>query len=193
MQRFVDRRTSTLLRSLRHQAGALMHGVNADGTVTVEGHVVGRISGVHFEPERGASALEDRALRGAVERAVAPEVARRLGELASESDEVFALQAGWNRVLARACDRPDRRRRALQAARAAHRRSRRRRSPGAGGAAARSLRRGRGEPPPRAASRGSSKRSRPAGCAAWRAASPISSSNNPACSTAAAPMSTSAR
>ena len=92
MQRFVDRRTSTLLRSLRHQGGALMHGVNADGTVTVEGHVVGRISGVHFEPERGASALEDRALRGAVERAVAPEVARRLGELASESDEVFALQ-----------------------------------------------------------------------------------------------------
>ncbi len=94
MQRFVDRRTSTLLRSLRQPAGALLHGVNADGTVTVEGHVVGRISGVHFEPERGASALEDRALRGAVERAVAPEVARRLGELASEGDESFALETG---------------------------------------------------------------------------------------------------
>jgi len=55
---------------------------------------VGRLSGVHFEPERGASALENRALRGAVERAVAPEIARRLGELASECDEAFALLGG---------------------------------------------------------------------------------------------------
>ena len=93
MQRFVDRRTSTLLRSLRHHSGPVLHGIGDDGTVTVEGHVVGRLSGVNFEPERGASALEDRALRGAVERAVAPEVARRLGELASESEETFSLEA----------------------------------------------------------------------------------------------------
>jgi ATP-dependent RNA helicase SUPV3L1/SUV3 len=91
MQRFVDRRTSTLLRSLHQHAGPILGGIGADGEVTVEGHVVGRLSGVHFEPERGASALENRALRGAVERAVAPEIARRLGELASEGDEAFAL------------------------------------------------------------------------------------------------------
>ena len=94
MQRFVDRRTSTLLRSLHQHAGPLLGGIGADGAVTVEGHVVGTLCGVHFEPERGASALENRALRGAVERAVAPEIARRLGELASESDEAFALLAG---------------------------------------------------------------------------------------------------
>ena len=94
VQRFVDRRTSTLLRSLHQRAGPVLGGIGADGAVTVEGHVVGRISGVHFEPERGASALENRALRGAVERAVAPEIARRLGELASESDEAFALDPG---------------------------------------------------------------------------------------------------
>ncbi len=94
MQRFVDRRTSTLLRSLHQHAGPILGGIGADGVVIVEGHVVGRLSGVHFEPERGASALENRALRGAVERAVAPEIARRLGELASESDEAFALEAG---------------------------------------------------------------------------------------------------
>ena len=62
--------------------------------MTVEGHLVGRLAGFHFEPERGATALENRALRGAVERVVAPEVARRLGALASEDDEAFALQAG---------------------------------------------------------------------------------------------------
>ncbi len=91
MQRFVDRRTSTLLRSLHQQAGPVLGGIAADGEVTVEGHVVGRLTGVHFEPARADTALEARALRGAVERAVAPEVARRLGELAAESDEAFAL------------------------------------------------------------------------------------------------------
>ncbi len=91
MQRFVDRRTSTLLRSLHRHAGPVLGGIDADGAVIVEGHVVGKLSGVHFEPERGASALEDRALRRAIEQAVAPEVARRLGELAGASDDAFSL------------------------------------------------------------------------------------------------------
>ncbi len=98
MQRFVDRRTSTLLRSLHEHAGPVLGGIAADGEVTVEGHVVGRLTGVHFEPARADTALEARALRGAVERAVGPEVARRLGELASETDEAFAL--GENGVVA---------------------------------------------------------------------------------------------
>ena len=104
MQRFVDRRTSTLLRSLHQHAGPVLGGIAADGQVTVEGHVVGRLTGVHFEPVRGDTALEDRALRGAVERAVGPEVVRRLGELASEPDEAFALGEGgavaWRGVTA---------------------------------------------------------------------------------------------
>ncbi len=94
MQRFVDRRTSTLLRSLSRQAGPIVGGIGADGAVTVEGHVVGRLIGVCFEPERGELELENRALRGAVERVVAPEIARRLGELAAEGDEAFALEGG---------------------------------------------------------------------------------------------------
>src|SRR5580700_3104398 len=94
MQRFVDRRTSALLRSLNQHAGPILGGIGADGSVTVEGHLVGKLIGVHFEPERGDSPLENRALRGAVERAVAPEIARRLGELASEGDEAFALKLG---------------------------------------------------------------------------------------------------
>jgi ATP-dependent RNA helicase SUPV3L1/SUV3 len=94
MQRFVDRRTSALLRSLSERAGPILGGIGPEGAVTVEGHLVGRLAGFHFEPERGATALENRALRSAVERVVAPEVARRLGALASEADEAFALQAG---------------------------------------------------------------------------------------------------
>ncbi len=94
MQRFVDRRTSVLLRTLSQGGRPVLGGIGADGAVTVEGHVVGKLSGVDFEPERGASALENRALRAAVERAVAPEIARRFGELASEEDDAFALRPG---------------------------------------------------------------------------------------------------
>ena len=91
MQRFVDRRTSALMRSLNQDDGPILAGVAADGAVTVEGHFVGKLAGVSFEPAQGASALENRALRGAAERAVAPEIARRLGQLAGDGDEAFGL------------------------------------------------------------------------------------------------------
>jgi ATP-dependent RNA helicase SUPV3L1/SUV3 len=44
-----------------------------------------------FAPERGASDLENRTLRSVVDRAVAPEIVRRLNELASDSHEAFAV------------------------------------------------------------------------------------------------------
>ena len=91
MQRFVDRRTSALMRSLSQDSGPILGGIGGDGAVIVEGHFVGKLVGLHFEAERGATALENRALRGAVERAVAPEIARRLSEIAADTDESFAL------------------------------------------------------------------------------------------------------
>jgi ATP-dependent RNA helicase SUPV3L1/SUV3 len=90
MARFIDRRTSALMRSLGER-GEVLAGVASDGAVTVEGHYVGRLEGVRFEPARGATSLEEKALRGAAQRAVAPEIARRLGKLAAEPDEAFAL------------------------------------------------------------------------------------------------------
>ena len=93
MHRFVDRRTSVILRSLGQSGGELICGVGEDGTVTVEGHRVGAMRGLDFERERGASALEERALRGAVERLVSPEMARRLGALAAADDEAFGYDA----------------------------------------------------------------------------------------------------
>jgi len=90
MARFIDRRTSALMRSLGER-GEVLAGVAADGTVTVEGHYVGKLEGVRFEPAKGSTTLEEKALRGAAQRAVAPEIARRLGKLAAEPDEAFAL------------------------------------------------------------------------------------------------------
>ena len=53
MARFVDRRTSALMRGLRVRADMLA-GVADDGAVTVEGHYVGRLTGLRFEPAQGA-------------------------------------------------------------------------------------------------------------------------------------------
>jgi len=92
MQRFIDRRTSALMRGLNLRGEGLMAGLTADGEVSVEGHHVGKLQGVTFEPVRGATALEDKALRAAAERVIAPEVARRLGKLAADQDSAFALQ-----------------------------------------------------------------------------------------------------
>ncbi|HEY4029093.1 MAG TPA: helicase-related protein [Caulobacteraceae bacterium] len=91
MQRFIDRRTSALMRGLNLRE-ELLAGVSGDGAVTVEGQFVGSLRGVTFDPVRGATALEDKALRAAAQRAVAPEIARRLGKLAAEPDEAFAVQ-----------------------------------------------------------------------------------------------------
>src|SRR5690606_34892959 len=62
-----------------------------DGAVVVEGHAVGRLSGIDFQIDKGASALEDRALRHAARQAVTPEITRRLGRLAADGDEAFAV------------------------------------------------------------------------------------------------------
>jgi ATP-dependent RNA helicase SUPV3L1/SUV3 len=88
--RFVDRRTTALMRSLNDRPDLDVE-VSGDGAVTIEGARVGRLDGVSFAPEAGASALEDRTLRAAARRAVGPEVARRLGRLAADADDAFAL------------------------------------------------------------------------------------------------------
>ena len=90
MARFVDRRTSLLMRQLGDRE-AMLAGVAEDGTVTVEGHFVGRLKGVVFDQPKAVTSLEEKALRGAAQKAVAPEVARRLGALAAEPDEAFSV------------------------------------------------------------------------------------------------------
>jgi ATP-dependent RNA helicase SUPV3L1/SUV3 len=90
MARFIDRRTSALMRSL-HQRADVLAGVGADGAITVEGHYVGRLKGLKFEIAPSSTALEDKALRGAAQRAVAPELTKRLGQLCADPDDRFAL------------------------------------------------------------------------------------------------------
>ncbi len=103
MARFVDRRTSALMRGLRVRE-EMLAGVADDGTVTVEGHYVGKLAGVAFEAAKGATILEDKALRAAALHAVGPEIAKRLGRMAADSDAAFSLTPDgavlWNGALA---------------------------------------------------------------------------------------------
>jgi ATP-dependent RNA helicase SUPV3L1/SUV3 len=92
LQRFVDRRTSVLLKTLNERPGEILSQIEANGAVRVEGHLVGTLNGLDFAPERGGTVLENRTLRSVVDRAVAPEIARRLNELASAPHEAFALE-----------------------------------------------------------------------------------------------------
>ncbi len=71
-QRFVDRRTSVLLRRLK-QKEALLAEVNDKGEVTVEGEFVGRLEGFRFIPDKAAQGTEAKALKSASLQALAPQ------------------------------------------------------------------------------------------------------------------------
>lgn len=81
MSRFIDRRTSALVKGLRDNVD-LASGVDHRGEVTVEGHFVGRLKGLRFAPDAASGPLAQRAVTGAALKAVRPEINRRLGDLA---------------------------------------------------------------------------------------------------------------
>ncbi|KAA9010237.1 helicase-related protein [Histidinibacterium aquaticum] len=71
-QRFVDRRTSVLLRRLK-QKEAMLAEVNDEGAVTVEGQHVGRLEGFRFRQDKSGTADEDKTVRQASLKALAPQ------------------------------------------------------------------------------------------------------------------------
>ncbi|WP_299654380.1 helicase-related protein [uncultured Tateyamaria sp.] len=70
-QRFVDRRTSVLLRRLG-QKEAMVAEVNDKGEVTVEGEFVGKLDGFRFSQDKGAGAAEAKTIKTAALQALAP-------------------------------------------------------------------------------------------------------------------------
>jgi ATP-dependent RNA helicase SUPV3L1/SUV3 len=70
-QRFVDRRTSVLLRRLK-QKEALLAEVNENGEVTVEGEFVGRLEGFRFRQDQDASGQEAKTIKSVAVQALVP-------------------------------------------------------------------------------------------------------------------------
>ncbi|MGL5735335.1 MAG: helicase-related protein, partial [Beijerinckiaceae bacterium] len=89
-QRFIDRRTSVLMRRLRENA-MLETQVSATGDVTVEGQHVGQLQGFRFIADAQGDTPEAKALRAAAAKALAGEIETRAGKLAAAPDEGFTL------------------------------------------------------------------------------------------------------
>ncbi|MFK7869933.1 MAG: helicase-related protein [Roseobacter sp.] len=70
-QRFVDRRTSVLLRRLG-QKEAMVAEVSKTGEVTVEGEFVGKLEGFRFSQDKGAGSAEAKTIKSAALQALAP-------------------------------------------------------------------------------------------------------------------------
>ena len=70
-KRFVDRRTSVLLRRLKDKE-AMLAEVDNEGKVTVEGEFVGKLEGFRFIADKDANGAEAKALKTAAMEALAP-------------------------------------------------------------------------------------------------------------------------
>jgi ATP-dependent RNA helicase SUPV3L1/SUV3 len=93
-QRFVDRRTSVLMRRLK-QKERLVAEVNDKGEVSVEGHFVGRIDGFRFTVDETAQSEESKTLRTASLAALQAEFARRADKLyVSPDPEIEVTEQG---------------------------------------------------------------------------------------------------
>ncbi|MCT8159829.1 helicase-related protein [Pseudoruegeria sp. SHC-113] len=94
-QRFVDRRTSVLLRRLKQKEG-LVADVNDKGEVTVEGEFVGRLEGFRFKQDKSASPDEAKTLRTASLQALKPEFHLRADRFynAPDTEIDFTEQGG---------------------------------------------------------------------------------------------------
>ena len=94
-QRFVDRRTSVLLRRLK-QKEALLAEVNDKGEVTVEGEFVGRLEGFRFVADKEASGQEAKTLKQASLQALAPQFHLRADRFynAPDTEIDFTEQGG---------------------------------------------------------------------------------------------------
>ena len=92
-QRFVDRRTSALMKGLKEK-DELHAEIAEDGAVHVEKHFVGRLQGFRFFPDAQAEGIHGRAARNAATRVLARELDLRVRRVVSSKSEAFKLRPG---------------------------------------------------------------------------------------------------
>lgn len=89
-KRFVDRRTSVLMRRLRENA-MLEAEINPSGDVVVEGHHVGALHGFRFTADQSADGEDAKAVKAAAQKALAQEFETRAERFANAANGDFAL------------------------------------------------------------------------------------------------------
>ncbi|MCC2980074.1 helicase-related protein [Sphingomonas sp. IC4-52] len=93
-QRFVDKRTSVLLKQIGAGAGALPVEIGAEGEVTIDTHAIGRLQGFRFVVAPDARAADKRLLLATAEKQLSRERAARGGALSTAQNEAFSLTEG---------------------------------------------------------------------------------------------------
>jgi ATP-dependent RNA helicase SUPV3L1/SUV3 len=89
-QRFVDKRTATLVKRLG-SGEKLLGAVRADGEVLVEGEHVGRLQGFRFRLDASVEKQDARPLLAAARRALAEEIPLRIKRIEDDDDGSFRL------------------------------------------------------------------------------------------------------
>jgi ATP-dependent RNA helicase SUPV3L1/SUV3 len=91
-ERFVDRRTSVLMRRLRENT-TLETEIRKTGEVVVESHVIGRLDGFSFVADASAGGSEAKALQAAARSALAGEIDARAIKVTQAPDREFVLSS----------------------------------------------------------------------------------------------------
>lgn len=91
-QRFIDRRTSVLMRRLREK-DELMTEMNTAGEILVEGEYVGKLDGFRFIPDTHSGGAQGRALRAASLKATAEKISERVSEFVKSADEHISIDS----------------------------------------------------------------------------------------------------
>ena len=100
-QRFVDRRTTVLMRDLGARGLDLLPiRIGEDGAVSVDGEPIGRLDGFRFRAAAHAGHAEMRRLLAAAERRLGGEYARRAAALAADPDGALTLATDAGRPVA---------------------------------------------------------------------------------------------
>jgi ATP-dependent RNA helicase SUPV3L1/SUV3 len=89
-KRFVDRRTSVLMKRLRENA-MLEAEISVNGDVFVEGHHVGQLAGFRFTPISGTEGPDAKAVQSAAQKALALEYEARAARLHASGNNDLAL------------------------------------------------------------------------------------------------------
>jgi ATP-dependent RNA helicase SUPV3L1/SUV3 len=92
-QRFVDRRTSVLMRDLgRKGAGEFPVIIDEQGEVSVGSYAIGRLQGFSFEVDPAARHADRKMLLATAERRLAGEYEKRAAALVADEDQHFSLR-----------------------------------------------------------------------------------------------------
>ena len=89
-QRFVDKRTSALMRTLRDDE-ELFAEIGSDGAIKVENHYVGRLEGLKYIADAEGEGIHGKAARHAAARVLENELAMRVRRIAAAKNDAFRL------------------------------------------------------------------------------------------------------